>query len=654
MNTGAESAADPIVLAQAETATATDAATAGSSSSAAGTAGGGAGSAAAGAATGAEGAGAFALSDAALGTMILAGTIGVAAIASTGGGSAAAVATAPAGDTTAPAIQSMTAAGTSVVLTYNEALDTVNVPMAGDFAVTVGGVANAVTNVAVAGSTVTLTLTNAVATGAAVQVIYTDPTTGNDVNAIQDAAGNDAVSFTTGVVADGYIRDAQIYIDTNNNGAADASELLTGVVTNANGNYILPAGTPAGVIIATGGVNIDTGVPNTLVLKAPAGSTIISPLTTLVQEIVENNTGTTVTQATTAVVSALGLTPGTDLTTYDPLAALAANGSDATALAIQQAAVQVATLVTLAAESAAADTNTTTTSATAMDTVVSNLATAINTAAGASTTVSLIDGATITAAITGAVDTANLATVTTAIDTATTAIDIATNVTEITTAQAIALDNTNPAAPSVVLAAASDTGSSSTDNLTNDSTPAVRVSFNATATDGTAAVSGNVVKVFEGTTQVGTATLTSSDIANGYVDVTLSAQADGAYTFTATLADIAGNTSVASAASPTITLDTAVPAAPILALTSDTGSSSSDGVTSVGTVNVTGVETGASWEYSTDNGTSWTAGTGASFVLTGDGAKSAIARQTDVSGNVSASSTALAFTLDTTIATPTV
>ena len=45
--------------------------------------------------------------------------------------------------------------------------------------------------------------------------------------------------------------------------------------------------------------------------------------------------------------------------------------------------------------------------------------------------------------------------------------------------------------------------------------------------------------------------------------------------------------------------------------------------------------------------------TGTGFTLSGDGAKSVTARQTDVAGNTGASSSALAFTLDTTAAAPT-
>lgn len=61
--------------------------------------------------------------------------------------------------------------------------------------------------------------------------------------------------------------------------------------------------------------------------------------------------------------------------------------------------------------------------------------------------------------------------------------------------------------------------------------------------------------------------------------------------------------------SPALAID-----APILALAEDTGVND-DGITSNGTMLVSGLETGAAWEYSVNQGTSWTAGSGASFVL---------------------------------------
>ncbi|WP_042072987.1 Ig-like domain-containing protein, partial [Acinetobacter gerneri] len=59
-----------------------------------------------------------------------------------------------------------------------------------------------------------------------------------------------------------------------------------------------------------------------------------------------------------------------------------------------------------------------------------------------------------------------------------------------------------------------------------------------------------------------------------------------------------------------------------LSLAADTGSSATDGITSNGTINVTGINQSAStgtWEYSTDGGTTWTPGSGTSFTLPSDG-----------------------------------
>ncbi|WP_216069180.1 SwmB domain-containing protein, partial [Acinetobacter bereziniae] len=75
--------------------------------------------------------------------------------------------------------------------------------VAGDFAVTAGGQVVTVTNVAVVGSTVVLTLGAPVTAGQAVTVGYTDPSVDNDVNAIQDIAGNDAATLTPTAVDNG-------------------------------------------------------------------------------------------------------------------------------------------------------------------------------------------------------------------------------------------------------------------------------------------------------------------------------------------------------------------------------------------------------------------------------------------------------------------
>ena len=93
-----------------------------------------------------------------------------------------------------------------------------------------------------------------------------------------------------------------------------------------------------------------------------------------------------------------------------------------------------------------------------------------------------------------------------------------------------------------------------------------------------------------------------------------------------------------SSSTPEVPKDTTAPTAPTVSLATDTGSSSSDRITSNGRIDVSGLETGATWEYSTNSGTSWQAGTGTNFTLSAgtyaDGA--VLVRQKDAAGNVSA------------------
>ncbi|WP_041785560.1 DUF4347 domain-containing protein [Rhodospirillum centenum] len=120
------------------------------------------------------------------------------------------------------------------------------------------------------------------------------------------------------------------------------------------------------------------------------------------------------------------------------------------------------------------------------------------------------------------------------------------------------------------------------------------------------------------------------------------------------ITDVAGNKLQIGAGNfVEYTLDNTAPATPTLALSVDTGSSASDLVTSNGTVSVSGLEDGTVREYSLDAGKTWTPFNGSEISLSGDGAKAVIVRQTDEAGNVSAGSTPLSFTLDTTAATVT-
>ncbi|MFP3335612.1 chitobiase/beta-hexosaminidase C-terminal domain-containing protein, partial [Pseudomonas sp. SIMBA_064] len=73
-----------------------------------------------------------------------------------------------------------------------------------------------------------------------------------------------------------------------------------------------------------------------------------------------------------------------------------------------------------------------------------------------------------------------------------------------------------------------------------------------------------------------------------------------------------------------------------------------DHITNVGSLNLTGVETGATVEYSIDGGHTWNT----SFNAV-EGVNDVQIRQTDVTGNTSAS-TSFSYTLDTSAAAPAV
>ncbi|WP_232446964.1 Ig-like domain-containing protein, partial [Burkholderia ubonensis] len=175
--------------------------------------------------------------------------------------------------------------------------------------------------------------------------------------------------------------------------------------------------------------------------------------------------------------------------------------------------------------------------------------------------------------------------------------------------------DTSAAAPGVALA--TDSGSSAVDHITNVGT------LNLSGVETGATV--------EYSTDGGHTWSTSFNATEGLNDIQVRQT------------DIAGNTSDPTSFS--FTLDTSA-AAPGVALTTDSGSSASDHVTNVGTLNLTGIETGATVEYSTDGGHTWNT----SFNAT-EGLNDIQVRQTDIAGNTS-SATSFSFTLDTSAAAP--
>ena len=113
---------------------------------------------------------------------------------------------------------------------------------------------------------------------------------------------------------------------------------------------------------------------------------------------------------------------------------------------------------------------------------------------------------------------------------------------------------------------------------------------------------------------------------------------EGSNTVSVRQTDVAGNTSGATTVS--FVLDTQI-AAPTVVLSNDSGVSNADSITNSGALNVGGIEAGATVEYSTDGGQTWTG----SFTPA-EGNNTVSVRQTDVAGNTSAATT-VSFVLDT-------
>ena len=98
-------------------------------------------------------------------------------------------------ETVAPAPTSADVDGATLTVTFDEALDTAQVPATSALSVTVAGSNRGIDTAAVSGSVVTLTLVTSVFSGDTVTVDYTVPTDESAAR-LKDLAGNAAASFT--------------------------------------------------------------------------------------------------------------------------------------------------------------------------------------------------------------------------------------------------------------------------------------------------------------------------------------------------------------------------------------------------------------------------------------------------------------------------
>ncbi len=138
----------------------------------------------------------------------------------------------------------------------------------------------------------------------------------------------------------GYLAGATVFVDLNGDGMHNPGE--ASVTTNANGGFTLPAGA-FGKMLVSGGTDSATNLVFPGLLSAPAGSSEISPLTTVLQAMVES--GLTVAQAQTQLLLALGLPGAIKLQSSDATAIALGNGTPeikALAVHVQAAAAELA------------------------------------------------------------------------------------------------------------------------------------------------------------------------------------------------------------------------------------------------------------------------------------------------------------------------
>ncbi|MAO55915.1 MAG: hypothetical protein CMM61_09465, partial [Rhodospirillaceae bacterium] len=139
-----------------------------------------------------------------------------------------------------------------------------------------------------------------------------------------------------GNVVDGYIQGGFVYADADDDGTFDDG-VEANDTTGFDGEFDLGAGV-TGTLYLTGGIDVSTGLAFEGVLSAPEGSTVITPLTTLVQGLIE--AGQDQTTAISSVKTLLGISGTTEnILTYDPVAGT--KNSDPDGVAIMRAGVKV-------------------------------------------------------------------------------------------------------------------------------------------------------------------------------------------------------------------------------------------------------------------------------------------------------------------------
>ena len=223
--------------------------------------------------------------------------------------------------------------------------------------------------------------------------------------------------------------------------------------------------------------------------------------------------------------------------------------------------------------------------------------------------------------------------------------DPAGNTSTASSALSMTSDSTGPTGLTPDLLAGSDLGSSSTDNVTSDNTPTITIPGQAT---------GDVVTVTA--SKSGSPDVTCTYTVGASTNCTLGTLGDGAWTISASITDLAGNTG--TTLSLPVSIDSTAPSAPTgvdLASASDLGSSATDNVTSDSTPTMSAAG-GSSGDTVTITATKGASTVTCTYVVPAascdlgtlsDGTWNVSSTLTDPAGNTSSASPALPISIDT-------
>lgn len=160
-------------------------------------------------------------------------------------------------------------------------------------------------------------------------------------------------SIYSGLVIDGYISGATLFLDANKNGIKDSNEPST--TTDGGGKFNLDIpfdifdtnkngeiDPEEGHLVATGGTDTATGLPLETPVTAPPDSSVVTLLTSLVADLIDK--GIAPEEAQSLVKAALTLPADVDLTNLDPI--LATNNNQPGGVETLAAMVKVQNFIT--------------------------------------------------------------------------------------------------------------------------------------------------------------------------------------------------------------------------------------------------------------------------------------------------------------------